>query len=273
MRSIEIIAGKVRRKFRRRLNQMSGDAPRIFFCHVPKCAGVAITAQIWQSVFDGHNVSTFNVDLNGSLRASKLFSMDRMKVRELILAYNLAIPQNHFGTGHVSCRPDLVENFMDEWNFITILRNPVDRWISEYVYNTYKKSDWAKNTLSIEEYVESERGRITAISFVRYFSSMPENYAENLDEFVDEAIMNLGRFSVLGTVENLDRWCEKFRERYKKTISIPPKNISPNVEVAAKIRSNPSLMKKIQRLCEPDTRIYQIITEQTAHQSTATLEQ
>lgn len=273
MHSIGIFAGKVKRKFRRRLNQMSGDAPRIFFCHVPKCAGVAITAQIWQSVFDGHNVSTFNIDLNGSLLASQLFSMDRMKARELILAYNLAIPQNHFGTGHVRCRPDLVENFMGQWNFITILRNPVDRWISEYVYNTYKKSDWAKNTLPMEEYVESERGRVTAISFVRYFSSMPENYAGSLEEFVDEAITNLGRFSVIGTVENLDHWCEKFRERYKKTITIPPRNTSPNVEVAERIRSNSSIMAKIQKLCEPDTHIYRKIAEQTALQGTGVLEQ
>ena len=239
------------------------NVPRIFYCHVPKCAGSAVAESIRKRMFYNYKSATFEIDLEASKNASQVSSLEMMKVREIVLAYNLSMPKYYFGAGHVYCRPDLVDFYIKKWNFVTLLRNPVDRWISEYVYNTFKNEDWAKNTLPIEDYIESEKGKNSGGSFIRYFSSMPDDYAGSTDVFVDEAVANLGRFSVIGTIENIDGWCESFNARFGKHIAIPRGNASPNTEAADRIRSSDALVRKIAMLCEPDIHIYQRIVEQT----------
>jgi hypothetical protein len=151
---------------------------------------------------------------------------------------------------------------MDEWDFVTILRDPINRWISEYVYNTYKQGAWEKNTLPLDDYLVSNKATVTGISYVRYFSSMPSDYIGGFDEFINEAIENLRRFRVIGSVETLDNWCDSFEKYFKKKISVPHRNASPKIKVADKIRSDDSIIKKIEKLCEPDLYIYQQIVRQ-----------
>lgn len=218
-------------------------------------------------MYQTHAVEAFNIDLYASQKTSRIFSQNRMKVREYILSYMLSIQQCYFGTGHVCCRPKLVDAFENKWDFVTLLRNPIDRWISEYVYNTYKNNDWEKNSLPIDDFLLTKKARDTGISFIRYFSSMPSDYVGDCNDFVDEAVGNLERFSVVGIVENLDNWCISFEERFNKTISIPLGNISPNVHAKNEIRSNDLIMQKIEMLCEPDIRVYQRIVEQINQKS------
>lgn len=262
MITTQSLVGALKEKVRKNWEGLSSRYPKVFFCHVPKCAGTSVSEMIRRRIFPYRIVRTFNIKLQASQRASQASSLDMMSVREIILSYNLSIPQNHYGRGHVYCRPKLVESFMNDWDFITILRNPIDRWISLYVYNTYKSGVWGKNTLPIDDYVLSKQGKMVGMTFVRYFSNMPSNYMGNLDEFVDEAVENLGRFSLVGTVESIEEWCRSFKTYFGKEISIPKKNISPNKEAVDRIRSNDSLMRKIEVLCEPDIRVYQRIVEQ-----------
>jgi hypothetical protein len=157
-----------------------------------------------------------------------------------------------------------VDHFSHEWNFVTILRNPVERWISEYVYNTYKKEEWMKNLLPIEEYLESEAAILSGTTFLRYFSNIPSGYVGKVDRYVKETIANLERFSIVGDINNLDGWCKSFKARFDRKITIKRENASPNQKIADDIRSNDSLMNKITKLCEPDLAVYEKLGRQMA---------
>ena len=261
MRNIKNIARALKRKVSEK--GPSSNVPKIFYCHVPKCAGTSVTKTIRKKMFPFYRAETFGFNRRACRQSSQVFSLDEMRVREIVLSYNLSMPQNYFGSGHVYCRPNLVESHMNEWDFVTILRNPIDRWISEYVYNTYKNRGLGKNTLPLEDYLVSSIGKHTGISFIKYFSSIPSDYVGNFDEFVDEAVANLGRFSVIGTLENLEGWCESFKANYNKDISIQRSNMSPNLEAVDRILSNDSMLRKIEMLCEPDLHIYYQIVEKT----------
>jgi hypothetical protein len=261
MRIINKIVGSLKKKVHSCLDNRNLRLPKVFYCHVPKCAGMAISEIIRRRIFSYHLVGTFGINLPASQRASQVMSLDMMSSRELILSYHLSIPRNHFGSGHVFCRPKLVDSFLYEWDFVTILRNPINRWISEFVYNTHKISDWAKNTKPIDDYLLSKTGQIAGTIYIRYFSSMPRNYIGNYDKFIDEAVENLGRFSVVGTLEKLDEWRQSFKAHFGKNISISRENVSPNVDAVKEIRSNDSLMRKIELICEPDLRVYQRVVE------------
>lgn len=231
--------------------------PRIFYCHVPKCAGAGLSAQIRERLYADFRVGMFNIDLEASRESASLMGRDMMRLRQDILAYNLARDDNFFGTGHVYCPPRIVNHFRPRWHFVTLLRHPVDRWISEYVYNTYKPLDWAKNTLPLEQYLTTAKGRDTGISFLKYFSSVPDQHRGDFAPFIEEAAANLARFSLVGTVEHLGAWRRAFEERFGVSIQLPRTNTSPNREVARRMRADTSLMTRIERLCEPDLLLYQ----------------
>ncbi len=179
-----------------------------------------------------------------------------MHCREHVLAYNLAIQRNYFGRGHCKCRPQLVQAFSAEWDFVTILRHPVDRWISEYVYNTYKQSDWVKNRLSLDEYLGSSKGGASGNYLVRYFSDAPSGLNGNSAQYIEEALGNLARFSVVGTLDNLETWVSRMNDHFGIALDIPKVNSSPKNERAEEIRSDASLMKRIEEACKYDLELY-----------------
>ena len=191
-----------------------------------------------------------------------------MATREAILAYHLAQQHYVFGSGHVCCRPGLVAAFRQQWDFITLLRNPLDRWVSQFTYDTYKAgTDWARNTLPLGDYIHSPKAKITALYLLRFFSDgsvdpvSAEPVADQamnraIDHVIDQAVDNILSFRLVGTLERIDDWCAGFREIYGVELTIPAENTSPNAAVKDKLRSDPELMERVQDLCAPDIVIY-----------------
>ena len=246
--------------------------PKIFFCHVPKCAGSSIVSAVWNQVYSGYSVAKFEIEQEPSKKSARVLDTSMMRARETILAYNLSMNRNYFGRGHCYCRPKLVREFGAEWDFVTILRNPVDRWISEYIYNTFKASSWARNDLQLSEYLESKKGYATGRYLIRYFSNYSNDHRTNPYDYVDEALENLSHFSVVGTLESLDIWEARMNQRYGVTLDIPKMNVSPRSQEAEKIKSNAKLMEKIQELCKYDMEIYRKYLELAGKSESSTVE-
>ena len=245
-------------------NNLLQSATKIFFCHVPKCAGTALSKAISRQVYPVYQqllIPTFSVNLEPSKKAARICSLSMVDTRQVIIAYNLSQAKYKYGHGHVYCRPGLVEGLLKQWHFITILRNPIDRWISEYTYNTYKSHQWAKNNLSLEEYLQSEKGKETGESFLRYFSSIPKTFKGDPQIYIDEAIKNLRSFSVVGTIENFGEWNSRFEKVFGKKLIVERTNTSPKREISKQIKSDVRTMEIIAKLCESDMRIYQKIIE------------
>lgn len=230
--------------------------PRIYFCHIPKCAGSSIASAIWEQIYSSAAVDGFGIEQVASQRASKALKISMMRTRETVLAYNLSIKSNYFGRGHSYCRPSLVEEFSNDWSFITILRHPVERWISEYVYNTHKHSSWVKNEVPLNEYLESKKGIATGQYLLRYFSNFSGDVHVNPSIYVDEALDNLSRFSVVGILDNLDEWVFRMNRCFGVSLDIPKVNVSPKNDVAGYIRSDAKVIKKIEKLCKYDLDLY-----------------
>jgi len=249
--------GSLKRSVRLR---SEGRLQRICYPHVPKCAGMAVARSIEAQAFtrlERRLFPTFSLDIRASLRAAEATSGAMMEIREEVLAYALAQGRNRFATGHVTSRPRLVDEFSDQWHFVTVLRDPVERWISEFVYNTGKSSEWARNERPIDEYLGSRRARVTATSFLRYFSHIPAEFAGDPSEYIQEATANLSRFAVVGFLEDMEGFTRAFRERFGRTLTIPRRNTSPDRAMKERIRENPENMDRIRELCAADSEVYQ----------------
>lgn len=256
--------GWLRKAARARRDAAAVNVRRICFSHVPKCAGSAIAAAIPREAFPLRErmlFRNFSVALGASEIAASHAGLPPMKLREYVLAYHLALPQYKYAGGHVHCPPSLVERFGHNWAFVTILRDPVDRWISEYVYNRFKVSDWAKNDLPVEEFIDTETAKMSGQTYLRYFSSLDATSPLPTTAHVDEAVTNLARFSVVGTIEHFNEWMARFRQEIGVSLKVPITNISPNKGEADRIKARPELMREITRLCEADIAVYRRIIE------------
>lgn len=236
--------------------------PKIFFCHVPKCAGVSLSKAIYASVYPSVLKATKfagHIDLKSSRVSAQLLDIDMMTARECQLISHLDSSSMLYTNGHCIARPSVVSKYSQKWHFLTILRDPVDRFISEFVYNRYKESEWLKHDQDIEQYVDSDKGISAGLTYARYFSGINDSQQilANPDAAVEAAVANLRRFAVAGTLDDMPAWINQFNQRFDTKINIDSKNKSPNQGASSDITANSDVMARIAQLCEIDSQIYQ----------------
>lgn len=240
--------------------------PKVFFCHIPKCAGVslsnAIYASLYPKVFKASRFAS-HIDLFGSRVSAELLDIDMMLARESELIFQLSDKYQIFTTGHCKARPNVVDKFKDDWNFVTILREPSKRFVSEYVYNKFKSSNWVKNSDEISIYLESEKALLSSTTYARFFShfSNPTDILNNEQEAIESAISNLKNFAVSGSLENLDSWQSSFNAKFDTKIRIENKNSSPNKSATQDIYEDNDVMQSIQQLNKIDQAIYESVVK------------
>jgi hypothetical protein len=243
--------------------------PKVFFCHVPKCAGVSLSNAIYDSLYPKLFKATRfanSIDLKSSRISSELLGIDMMEARENQLITMLNDKYQKFATGHCRTRPEVVEKFSDEWNFVTILRDPVKRFVSEYIYNRYKQSDWLTHEDSIDAYLESERALISSTTYARFFSSYSSfsSVFSNEKDAIQSAVNNLKQYSLVGTLEELTAWKQDFERNFNVQLKIHNKNSTPNDEESKKIYANEKVIERIQDLVSVDYAIYRAFIDDSA---------
>ncbi|NMH60512.1 sulfotransferase family 2 domain-containing protein [Alteromonas ponticola] len=241
--------------------------PKIFFCHVPKCAGVSLSKAIYASTYPlwlKATRYTGYIDLKSSQAAAELLGIDMMTARETQLVFQLNDPQMRYTNGHCVANPQVVSKYCNDWHFITILRDPVKRFISEYVYNRFKASAWQKHDQELLQYLESDKAVSSALTYARYFSGEKDSHTilANAQQTVNAALANLNNFSVTGTLENMPLWQSKFNQTFDTKINIASQNKSPNQQAYTDITSDPEVMAKIRKICEIDYEIFNAVNTQ-----------
>lgn len=223
----------------------------IAFIHLPKCGGTSLRQAI-ESRYPRSRVTRLSSP--HSKHAADFLQMDLLALRRTLLVYELHRGgSRRFVTGHYPASPEICEKWRGRWNFVTVLRDPVERWISHYFYAYQADSPFAINQ-PLDEFVGGGLAQRMGNLYVRHLTG--GGSGQDSTE-IARASATLEMMSIVGVLESLDRFQEQFTERFGKTLRVGNANRNPTSRDAQRARVTPELRKKIEQLCEPDRVVYE----------------
>ncbi len=175
-------------------------------------------------------------------RCAELFKLREVQLMTY-MAQEMALIYGHF---LFSKKAD--DFFGEPYKFITILRDPVTRVISNY-----RSARFEEFILSdLDSYLDSDVARRHAQVNLRYFSGIAEIPEENCLKALKRAKENMDKFSVIGFIDKLDVFCKQFKAQF----GVKPIIHHYNLAKGDGISPTPQQLKKIERLCQYDIELY-----------------
>lgn len=246
---------------------------KIIFIHVPKCGGDAVANAIVSQyiTLSGYSnpitldaVSSDNVvkiRKNVSEAAYIAHEDAILELRENLLLYLMGRAPSRLITGHFAFSGLAYEAFRGKFAFVTMLRDPVKRYISTYFYNRYKTSEHRKINMEIDAYLDSELGRAQGHEFVKFIGGRRISCDYSSKEAIDQAKQNLHKFDVVGLLEHLDSFRACYKKRFGVSLRVAKTNASPKPTSFRDSIMTRERQEKVNELCAPDREIYQYAIE------------
>ena len=235
---------------------------RIFFLHIPKCAGTsffrALASCYGLGAFLSRNAVAY-LDPIASTHAADLLEKELHDYRKSILAYYMCSNRCKCIGGHFAFSQQLFDRYSDDWRFITLLRDPIDVWYSHYSYflrtTTPDLPSYPLSKLTLEQFLEQPLAAALGSTFVRVMIADTDISDPAAPEAINLAIERLRRFALLGTVEELDVFQRAFESSFNVTLRIPHSNRGRS-KVADRLSVSPAIRKRVEEICKPNVQVY-----------------
>lgn len=241
---------------------------RIFFLHIQKCGGTS-AHQAMRRLYKTANPTQPHIahlDPGAAYRACKKVGMGMWEYRELLAHYFLCNPQYRYVAGHYQVSAELLEAHADEFDFVTIFRDPVKKWFSHYFFNRYKDDPRGRIEADIDEYIESTRAHDVGCDYVQLLAGTTDEDPAIAREqkTVDLALANLERFSVVGLLEQLDQFVDDFETCFGTRLDILHRNRNPASKKKRRDEITPEIRRRVEEICEPNQVIYDEVQRRLA---------
>lgn len=212
--------------------------PKIAYIHIPKCAGTSLVQAI-RDHYPAEKSSSFHfVPAYWALRSQRQdwnredWQTEWMRIRQYHFAFFLQ-QGKPFVYGHMPVTTQLLEQFQKEYLFFTVLRDPVERFISNYVY------DKTGGGVKIPDVLPKEQSTISAE--LDYFlktrdafwlardqlimlAGLPFGATLSDADLLERAQKNLDRIPLVGFSNQLDTFSSGFKQHTGLELTIPQTN-------------------------------------------------
>ncbi|PID58311.1 hypothetical protein CSB45_04390 [candidate division KSB3 bacterium] len=238
---------------------------KIFFLHIPKCGGKSCDAAIMKH-YDPF--SSVHITAAQSFQAAALmYELDDpivkdfdsvLTFREHLLLYFMHRQGIRYITGHVSFSERAYQEFQKTYNFLTMIRDPVKRWISNFFFHRHKLQN--RDYVGIEDdlatFLCSERGTLEGQRLVRMLGGVNSSHDYASQAAIEQAQKNLHKFAIIGCLEHLDLFLAQFRQRFGVSLRFPRKNQNPKTSEYIQTAVSKDMEEKITQICQPDIDVY-----------------
>ncbi|MCR9111525.1 sulfotransferase family 2 domain-containing protein [Marivita sp. XM-24bin2] len=234
---------------------------RFVFHHVPKCGGTSVGRAFRKRYF----LSQATVDPESSYRAYEAFTLrddqeglliDVLDLREQILLY-LMFSDIRCISAHVRFSEIAYARFNGRYKYVTILREPIQRFISHYNWSYGRSGAHAEITEEFDTFLESVRAKRMGAIYCEYFSGLPKEADVWNEDASARAISNLQKFDVVGRLDQIDAFTETIEKELGFKIRIGHENKDPKRGSGIRVSDlSRSQLEKVHALCAPDTAVW-----------------
>ena len=239
------------------LSQRMLPAPVVFH-HVPKCGGTSIGRALRLRYL----LSQATVDTQATFQMAEVMHPDgsfadrwtrAMHFRESMLIY-LMLRQVRCVSAHVAFSENAYRQFHDSYAFVTLLRDPVERFVSHY-FHARRPDDYFSTNMSLEEFLDTPAAAHLGRRYVEYFAGPFHLPASDAASEIERAKNNLDKFTVVGFLDDL----ADFRQRMYETLGVRLRIGHENQRHVDQrdTHIHPAQMARIEALCAPDIAIYE----------------
>lgn len=243
---------------------------RIAFFHLPKCGGTSLTdamKSLYRTLDFRDDRRLVSVSSHATSAVVEMVSGTRypydttddypiLQLREHLLIYLMLQKQTRFVNGHCPFSENVHERFKDRFAFVTMIRSPVKRWISSFFYNRYKKGEHRKIDTDIAGHLESEFGRSQGHELVKFIGGADPAGDYTSTKAIGRAKANLHRFDLVGFLENMDDFLNRFEALFGRKLQLNVMNRNPVSSSRQEEVLTDEILSRIEAVCEPDLAVY-----------------